>query len=248
MVSHSNSYILPTWPAPVSVFACVSTRIGGVSNVPFDGLNLGLHVDDDPAAVNQNRQLFASYIDMPDSATWLNQVHGIDIVQLPCDSLLKSADAATTRTINQVCAVLTADCLPVFFCDQSGTQVAVAHAGWRGLCAGVLESTLAQFDEKDDVMAWLGPAIGPSAFEVGDDVREAFLLEDSEAALAFRPSQQPGKWLADLYQLARQRLLSAGIKQVYGGDYCTFTESERFFSYRRDGMTGRMASVIWLKE
>ncbi|RCW94372.1 peptidoglycan editing factor PgeF [Marinomonas foliarum] len=248
MASHPNSYILPTWPAPASVCAYVSTRMGGVSNAPFDGLNLGLHVQDDPAAVNQNRKLFASCIDMPDSTSWLNQVHGIDIVQLPCDRPLESADAATSRTINQVCAVLTADCLPVFFCDQAGTQVAVAHAGWRGLCAGVLESTLAQFDEKDGVMAWLGPAIGPSAFEVGDEVREAFMLVDSNAALAFRPSQQTGKWLADLYLLARQRLLSAGIKQVYGGDYCTFTDRERFFSYRRDGMTGRMASVIWLKE
>ena len=248
MASQFSSYILPTWPAPASVCAYVSTRVGGVSNPPFDGLNLGLHVDDDPAAVKQNRQLFASYIDMPDSAVWLNQVHGTEVAQLPCGLPLKSADAATSRTVNQVCAVLTADCLPVFFCNLSGTQVAVAHAGWRGLCSGVLESTLAQFDEKDDVIAWLGPSIGPSAFEVGDEVKEAFTSVDPQAELAFGSSMRAGKWFADLYLLARQRLLSAGVKQIYGGDYCTFTDSERFFSYRREGMTGRMASVIWLKE
>lgn len=248
MSSHASSYISPTWPAPSSVRAYVSTRIGGVSSVPFDSLNLGLHVQDDPAAVQQNRQLFSSYIDMPDSTTWLNQVHGTDVACLPCESLPDSADAAVSHTKNQVCAVLTADCLPVFFCNQAGTQVAVAHAGWRGLCAGVLESTLAKFDEKENVMVWFGPAIGPNAFEVGDEVREAFVSVIPDAAAAFKPAQEAGKWLGDLYLLAKQRLVVAGVIQIYGGDYCTFTDEARFYSYRRDGKTGRMASVIWVAE
>ena len=246
MSSRDSSYVCPTWPAPSSVRAYVSTRIGGVSSVPFDGLNLGLHVQDDSEAVMRNRQLFASYIDMPDSATWLNQVHGTDVVSLPCESFPDSADAAFSSSVNQVCAVLTADCLPVFFCNQSGTQVAVAHAGWRGLCAGVLESTLAQFDEKDVAMAWLGPAIGPNAFEVGGEVREAFISVLPDAEIAFKPAEEAGKWLGDLYLLAKQRLVAAGVTQIYGGDYCTFTDEEHFYSYRRDGKTGRMASVIWI--
>ncbi|WP_421849030.1 peptidoglycan editing factor PgeF [Marinomonas sp.] len=248
MSSNTSSYICPNWPAPSSVRAYVSTRIGGVSRVPFDGLNLGLHVQDDPAAVMKNRQLFASYIDMPDSTTWLNQVHGTDVVNLPSNSLPESADAASSCSVNQVCAVLTADCLPVFFCNQTGTQVAVAHAGWRGLCAGVLESTLAQFDEKDSVMVWLGPAIGPDAFEVGGEVREAFISITPDAEAAFKPARKAGKWLGDLYLLAKQRLVTAGVTQICGGDYCTFTEEARFYSYRRDGKTGRMASVIWIAE
>ena len=246
MSSNTSSYICPSWPAPSSVRAYVSTRIGGVSGAPFDGLNLGLHVQDDPLHVMQNRQLFASRVGMPDSIVWLNQVHGIDVAPLPCSVLPESADAAVSYTVNQVCAVLTADCLPVFFCNQAGTQVAVAHAGWRGLCAGVLESTLAKFDEKEPVMAWLGPAIGPDAFEVGEEVREAFMSIIPDAEAAFKPAQQKGKWLGDLYLLAKQRLVAAGVTQIYGGDYCTFTDDERFYSYRRDGKTGRMASVIWI--
>ena len=248
MSSHASSYIFPSWPVPSSIRAYVSTRIGGVSSAPFDGLNLGLHVHDDPGSVIQNRQLFASYIDMPDSTTWLNQVHGTDVVSLPCESLPDSADAASSSSVNQVCAVLTADCLPVFFCNQAGTQVAVAHAGWRGLCAGVLESTLSQFDKKDSVIVWLGPAIGPDAFEVGEEVREAFMSVIPDAVAAFKPAQEAGKWLGDLYLLAKQRLVAAGVTQIYGGDYCTFTDEERFYSYRRDGKTGRMASVIWIAE
>ncbi len=246
MSANSASFILPTWPAPSSVCAYVSTRIGGVSGAPYDALNLGLHVQDDPVAVDQNRRLFASYIDMPDSAIWLNQVHGTEVVTLPCEYLPAAADAAMTRDVNQVCVVLTADCLPVFFCDQAGTQVAVAHAGWRGLCAGVLESTLAKFDDKSKVMVWLGPAIGPDAFEVGDEVKEAFVSVLSEAKEAFKPSGESGKWLGNLYMLAAQRLKKAGVEHIYGGDYCTFRDVERFYSYRRETVTGRMASVIWL--
>ncbi|TYL48650.1 peptidoglycan editing factor PgeF [Marinomonas sp. IMCC 4694] len=253
MSSDRLAYISPTWPAPVSVRAYVSTRIGGVSATPFDALNLGMHVQDEPIAVQQNRDLFSSYVNMPDSVQWLNQVHGTDVVTLPYDPLLnnaipESADAAFTRTAQQVCAVLTADCLPVFFCDSLGSQVAVAHAGWRGLCAGVLEATLRCFDDPSSVMVWLGPAIGPTAFEVGDEVKSAFVSVSLDAQKAFAPSQQAGKWLGDLYMLATQRLQAAGVTHIYGGDHCTFTDVERFYSYRRDGQTGRMASVIWLNK
>ncbi|MCV2403729.1 peptidoglycan editing factor PgeF [Marinomonas sp. C2222] len=246
MTDQQDLYILPNWPAPESVKAYVSNRAGGVSVSPFDSLNLGMHVQDDAESVRENRRLFSEATDMPDSLVWLNQVHGTDVVQLPCDNTPESADAAFSSMKDQVCAVLTADCLPVFFCDESGGQVAVAHAGWRGLCSGVLESTLACFEKADQVMAWLGPAIGPAAFEVGGEVREAFIEMLPEADKAFKPANESGKWLGDLYLLARQRLAAAGVTQVYGGDYCTFTEKHQFFSYRREGKTGRMASVIWL--
>ena len=246
MSSCETSFICPDWPAPVTVKAYVSTRLGGISKAPFDSLNLGAHVNDDMEAVYKNRQLFASYIRMPDTVSWLNQVHGTDVVVLPCQNLPSSADAAFSNVKQQVCAVLTADCLPVFFCDSAGTQVAVAHAGWRGLCAGVLESTLRRFDNPDDVMVWLGPAIGPSAFEVGNDVRSAFIAELPDAELAFKQSENEGKWLGNLYLLARQRLALAGVKAISGGEYCTVTDEALFYSYRRENKTGRMASVIWI--
>ncbi|MCB5162889.1 peptidoglycan editing factor PgeF [Marinomonas algarum] len=250
MSAHTRSFIRPNWSAPSNVCAYVSTRLGGVSVEPFDSLNLGLHVNDDPSAVEQNRQLFTSYIALPDTVHWLNQTHGTRVVTLSDSSsnhtAPDSADAAYSPAPQQVCAVLTADCLPVFFCDTAGTQVAVAHAGWRGLCDGVLESTLACFDDKSQVMAWLGPAIGPAAFEVGDEVKVAFESKLPEARAAFVPSDKEGKWLGNLYLLATQRLNAAGVQQVYGGDYCTYTDKARFYSYRRDGKTGRMASVIWI--
>ena len=248
MPSNDVSFIKPNWPAPASVRAYVSTRLGGVSEMPFNSLNLGSHVNDDISHVQKNRQLFASYIAMPESIVWLNQVHGTDVVTLPCHALPDKADAAFSDTKQQVCAVLTADCLPVFFCNTAGTQVAVAHAGWRGLCSGVLESTLKCFDNPNDVMVWLGPAIGPNAFEVGEEVREAFVSILPEAKNAFQKSKEKGKWLADIYLLARQRLVAAGVNNIYGGDYCTVTDEERFFSYRRENKTGRMASVIWIND
>lgn len=248
MSSSASSFIKPTWPAPSSVRAYVSTRIGGKSDQPFDSLNLGLHVQDDPSVVLQNRHLFASYIDMPDSAIWLNQVHGTDVVSLPSNDVPENCDAAFSDVKNQVCAVLTADCLPVFFCNKSGTQVAVAHAGWRGLCSGVLEATLERFEDKRAVMVWFGPAIGPAAFEVGGEVREAFINVLPEAEAAFEATTGKDKWLGNLYLLAQQRLAAAGVTEFYGGDYCTFSDEAAFFSYRRDMKTGRMASVIWIGE
>lgn len=238
------------WPAPLNVKTAISTREGGVSLPPYDGLNLGSHVNDRPEAVAQNRQLFKQQAKMPTEPLWLNQVHGTDCVVLEQTDFSVgpfTADASTTKTKGLVSVVLTADCLPVLFCDASGTQVAAAHAGWRGLVDGVLEQTLAQFPEPNSVMAWLGPAIGPAAFEVGDEVRLAFIEKDAKADAAFvAVPDKTGKWLADLYQLARLRLNACGVSQVYGGGFCTYTTSQAFYSYRRDGQTGRMASCIWI--
>jgi polyphenol oxidase len=238
------------WPAPLNVKTAISTRQGGVSLSPYDGLNLGSHVDDRPDAVAQNRQLFRQLAQMPAEPLWLNQVHGTVCVLLEQTDFSAgpfTADASTTKTKGLVSVVLTADCLPVLFCDLAGTQVAAAHAGWRGLVDGVLEQTLAQFPDPTRVMAWLGPAIGPTAFEVGDEVRQAFVAKDAKADAAFMAvPNKTGKWLADLYQLARLRLNASGVSLVYGGGFCTYTNSQAFYSYRRDGQTGRMASCIWI--
>ncbi|BFM49425.1 peptidoglycan editing factor PgeF [Marinomonas sp. THO17] len=239
--------ITPNWPVPASIKAYVSTRHGGNSAAPYLSLNLGNHVGDDVALVARNRQIFAEQISMPDTVIWLNQVHGTNVVKLPLTDVVESADAAFSCQVEQVCAVLTADCLPVFLCDPQAQEVAVVHAGWRGLCEGVIESCLKYFSSPHRIIAWLGPAIGPQAFEVGQDVYNAFCEKDSLAKTAFRQGEN-GKWLADIYLLAKQRLSAYGVLQVYGGDYCTFSDEEEFFSYRRDGVTGRMASVIWFEE
>ncbi len=242
--------IRPDWPAPSKVFAAVSTRQGGVSAAPYASLNLGTHVGDAPEAVAENRvRLLQALGQAP--AQWLNQVHGTVVVEAEADPARRAAwvpdaDAVTTAQAGLPCVVMTADCLPVFFCDRAATRVAVAHAGWRGLCDGVLEATLARFSDPAQVLCWLGPAIGPQAFEVGAEVRAAFMAQDAGAEACFRPAPAAGKFLADIYALARLRLQAAGVSAVYGGDFCTVSDSARFFSYRRDGRTGRMASVIWL--
>ena len=221
-----------------------TTRHGGVSAAPYASFNLGDHVGDALEAVAANRQ------QLPSPAAWLKQTHSTIVVDAATISAPIEADASVSRTIGAVSVVMTADCLPVLFCDQQGTVVAAAHAGWRGLCDGVLENTVAAMGvPADSIMAWLGPAIGPTAFEVGDEVREAFIQYDVAAAAAFarQVNDADGKWLGDLYQLARLRLNQVGVTQIYGGTECTFTNSERYFSYRRDGVTGRMASLIWLE-
>ncbi len=236
--------IRPDWPAPPQVQAVSTTRLGGVSQAPYDGLNLGEHVGDDPDAVVMNRKWLRSAL--PAEPLWLKQVHGTDVVRAEAVSPGAEADAAWTTQAQCPCVVMTADCLPVLFCDREGSRVAAAHAGWRGLRAGILEATL--FDlgvAPADLLVWLGPAIGPEAYEVGPEVREAFLSESPLAEAAFRPGAND-RWLMDIYALARQRLNAFGVTEIYGGDLCTYSDSERFFSYRRDGVTGRMASVIWL--
>jgi len=238
--------IVPQWPMPAGVGACSSTRVGGVSASPWDSLNLGAHCGDNPEYVEENRRRFYEASALPSRPVWLEQVHGNTVLTLTggeYDS--KRADASYSNKPGLVCAVMTADCLPVLFCNQAGTEVAAAHAGWRGLCDGVLEQTVAQFQDKpESILAWLGPAIGPQAFEVGPEVREAFMDKDAKADSAFRPAGE--KYFADIYQLARQRLANLGVTQVFGGERCTLSEKDDFFSYRRDRTTGRMASFIWL--
>ena len=237
--------LLPTWPAPAGVFSLMTTREGGVSCPPWDSFNLGDHVGDDAAHVAENRARLR--VQLPAEPAWLKQIHGATVVDVSSDEL--TADASITRQAGCVCAVLTADCLPVLFCDRAGRVVAAAHAGWRGLAQGVLEATVAAMQvPPGDVLAWMGAAIGPDAFEVGDDVRQAFIKQHPEAAAAFvpHPSGVPGKWLADMYQLARNRLNRVGVQAIYGGGRCTFNEAGLFYSYRREGVTGRMASLIWL--
>ncbi len=238
-------FIQPKWPAPEGVRALTTTRQGGVSQAPYDTLNLGDHVGDDPRAVAENRRRLREQLSLPAEPRWLSQVHGCAVADAAGEGACE-ADAAIATAPGQVCAVLTADCLPVLFCDRTGTRVAAAHAGWRGLADGVLEATLVRLGvAPDEVLAWMGPAIGPAAFEVGDEVREAFIAHDPGAGEAFT-SAPGGKWLADLYTLARRRLGAAGVKVVYGGGLCTYSDAERFYSYRRDGVSGRIASLIWI--
>ncbi|UCA11403.1 peptidoglycan editing factor PgeF [Aeromonas enteropelogenes] len=243
-------WIEPDWPAPAHVRALSTTRDGGVSEGVFAGLNLGAHVGDEMARVEANRARLQQETGIPGPLNWLNQVHGIAVHPVSHQyEGAPDADAACAHEAGLACIVMTADCLPVLFCDRAGTRVAAAHAGWRGLHAGVLEASInAMGCEPTEILAWLGPAIGPQAFEVGGEVREAFMAEQAEAVAAFVPSVNEGKWLADIYQLARLRLARAGVTAVYGGDYCTFSDGEQFYSYRRDGQTGRMASIIWLAE
>ena len=237
--------IHPDWAAPSTVRACSTTRAGGVSGGPWAGLNLGDHVRDDVRAVAENRARLRAHLALPGEPRWLQQVHGTR-VSVP-GAPQECADACFEDRPGKVCAVMTADCLPVLLCNIAGTRVAAVHAGWRGLLAGVLEHSVACFDDPPgQLLAWLGPAIGPETFEVGDEVREAFVAVDPTAAEQFR-AHGYGHWLADLYGLARRRLGRLGITAVSGGGYCTFSEPQRFFSYRRDGVTGRMASLIWLQ-
>lgn len=244
----AEQLIIPDWPVPKQIKACVSTRLGGVSEVPYQGLNLGAHVGDLIEHVQANRAELQHLSGFSGEVQWLNQVHSNIALELPTALADRTADASYTHQANTVCAVLTADCLPAIFTDKNGTQVAAAHAGWRGLCDGVLEETLKTFSNPTEVLVWLGPAIGPEAFEVGPEVRKAFMAVDAQAEQAFKSSHNEGKWLGNLYLLAKQRLALFGCEQVYGGDFCTFTDQERFYSYRRDGVTGRMATLIWIEE
>lgn len=237
--------LIPDWPAPANVRALQTLRSGGCSPAPWDSFNLGDHVGDASENVAANRASLRQLL--PAEPLWLNQVHGIAAVDAAKSPFSITADAACSRTAGVVCTVMTADCLPVLFCNRAGSVVAAAHAGWRGLEAGVLEATVkAMAANPGEILAWLGPAIGPHCFEVGDEVRAAFLSRDPLASSAFIAGAS-GKWLADLYLLARQRLQNIGIVNISGGDRCTFSEEESFFSYRRDGVTGRMATLIWFE-
>lgn len=237
------NWIKPDWPLPAQVHAATTLRGGGVSVGGYASLNPAGHVNDDPQHVLANRRIVKEMLELPAEPVWLQQVHGIVVVQADQVHGLPEADASFTDQAATVCAVLTADCLPVLFCGDDGATLAAAHAGWRGLRAGVIEQTLSAMQCRE-VSVWLGPAIGPQNFEVGDEVREAFVSGRAAAAEAFT-SNGPGKWLADIYRLARLQLVELGVERVYGGGFCTVADA-RFYSYRRDGAaTGRMASLIW---
>ena len=242
----SESLLLPDWPAPANVRAVISTRTGGCSEGRYASLNLGDHVADNPHCVAENRARFKQLAQMPAEPVWLQQVHGTRV--LPIDKASRAgqqSDASVTSVAKVVCTVMTADCLPLLLCNANGTQVAAVHAGWRGLCDGIIERAVAKFALADQILAYLGPAISQSAFEVGPEVRAAFMSKAVEAEQAFIAGVAD-KWQADLYLLARQRLQAAGVLQIYGGNFCTYAQPELFFSYRRDGQTGRMAASIWL--
>ncbi len=231
------------WSIPLAVDAWVSTRAGGVSTGAYQSLNLATHVGDDDAAVQENRRRLQAHLGIDVPITWMSQVHGTQVATPDQGPIC--ADAVYSNQPGQVCAVLTADCLPILLCNHQGTEVAAVHAGWRGLAAGVLEAALVKFHTPaQHLYAWLGPAIGPESFEVGSDVRDAFIRGDEQSVAAFVPGGGAGRYYADLYALARIRLRRAGVLEVSGGGWCTVRETERFFSYRRDGVTGRMASLI----
>jgi hypothetical protein len=239
-------WIVPRWQAPPRVKAVITTRAGGFSSGPYASLNLGLRTGDDAAAVARNRARLRSVL--PQEPKWLRQVHGSAVIDADAVSeTAPEADAGVARSPGTVCAVLIADCVPVLFCNRAGSVAAAAHAGWRGLAHGVIERTLSAIgEEPGELLAYLGPGIGPGAFEVGAEVRDAFLAHAPQDAAAFS-SHAPGKWLADLFMLARNRLQRAGLRAISGGGMCTYSDPARFFSYRRDRTTGRMAALIWLE-
>ncbi len=241
-----HDWLVPDWPAPQTVRALTTTRTGGVSVTPWASMNPADHVGDATTAVAANRARLRGALGLPSEPIWLQQVHGVRVVDAARAGERPKADAAWTDCPGVVCAVLTADCLPVVFADRAGRCVAVAHAGWRGLANGVLEATVGQLPvPPQEVLAWLGPAIGPAAFEVGGEVRDTFMAQDVQAVNAFTPGVD-GRWFADIYALGRQRLAACGVTAVYGGGWCTFHDRARFYSYRRDGTTGRMATLAWL--
>lgn len=239
----NKSWLEPEWPAPENVIAATTLRAGGFSNGRYSSLNPALHVGDVREDVYRNRAVIQEMLNLPAEPVWLNQVHSNRVVDAAGIISLNSADASYSHQAGVVCAVLTADCLPVLMCSRDGRSVAAVHAGWRGLLAGVIGNTVRALNNTE-LLAWLGPAIGPEVFEVGGEVRQAFVEQNVDYHAAFRRKDN-GKWLADIYRLARINLAEAGIDRVYGGHYCTVAEPDKFFSYRRDKETGRMASLIW---
>ncbi|MBI3545177.1 MAG: peptidoglycan editing factor PgeF [Gammaproteobacteria bacterium] len=241
-------FIYLDWPAPVHVKALTTTRHGGFSVGPYTSLNFSNRVGDEPGSVRRNRGLLREALKLPVEPLWLSQVHGNRVIDAFDAGPGEEADGCVTGTPGVVCAVLTADCLPIFLCDRRSTRIGLIHAGWRGLAAGIIEEGLRRIHvPTGNLLAYLGPAIGPSAYEVGDEVRQAFVSHNSDDAESFTAvPNRPGHWLADLYDLARRRLRSQGVHEIYGGLRCTFRERELFFSHRRDGTCGRMVSLIWL--
>ncbi|OUR65475.1 multi-copper polyphenol oxidoreductase [Methylophaga sp. 42_25_T18] len=242
----ASDLIIPNWPAPNNIKAISTTRHGGYSSPPFGKLNLGSHVGDDQLIVSQNRQQLIQLANLPESPLWLQQVHGSHMINSADWQADIEADAMFSQHANHICTVMTADCLPLLLCNQQGDTVAAVHVGWRGLAAGIIDKALKAFScEASDIMAWLGPAIGPAQFEVGKEVYDMFVGKSPNAADAFIATKSQ-HYLADIYSLARQYLQKQGVQNIFGGEFCTVSDEERFFSYRRDGITGRMASMIWI--
>ncbi len=244
--------IQPNWPAPTWVRAITTSREDGVSHGAFSHFNLGFHVNDNKQAVSQNRLALSQQFNFQYEPVWLNQTHSTNVFEIKsprdcADEII--ADASFTQLTGVPCVVLTADCLPIVLCDTQGTMVAAIHAGWRGLANGIIEKTVnaMRLNAHSELMAWMGPAISQPHFEVGTEVRDAFLKHNLQAAIAFKPGANEGKWMGDLFSLARMRLKEVGLSQIYGGDHCTYTDETQFYSYRRDKQTGRMATLIWLE-
>lgn len=253
MLLNNHNYIVPHWPAPANVLTCITTRKGGHSSPPYEQNNLGLHVGDDPGKVQQNRTEVYSVLGLIKAPQWLEQIHGVKVIKAKADGLVRTADGSYTDEPGQACVVMTADCLPILLCDTKGTQVAAIHCGWRSLAKGIVFRALHKFScPPESILAYFGPAISQTHFEVGIDVLEAFfkasrnLKHTENIAAAFAPATRPLHFYADIYALARAELNALGVTQLYGGDACTYGDSGRFYSYRRDGVTGRMASLIWL--
>lgn len=243
MPSPDHDWILPDWPCSPTIRSLITTRSGGISTGQYASMNLGDTVGDDPEHVRENRRRLCLHL--PSAPRWLQQIHGDAVVEADTVTDLPLADASFTLKTDIVCAIRVADCLPILLCDRNATSVGAIHAGWRGLCGGVIENTVGSMKvPPDELMAYLGPAIGPGAFEVGEDVYSAFVDHDARAAAAFR-SHKPGKWFADLFLLARQRLNNAGVEAIFGGTLCTYSDPAHFFSHRRDKPGGRMAALIW---
>jgi len=252
-MSHSSLYLDVVWPAPSHIRALTTLRTGGFSLRDYQSLNVASHVGDEEKAVLANRQILKDKAGLPTEPYWLKQVHGVRVIEAKSFALNPppEADASVAFAPGQVCAVMTADCLPLLITDKGGSRVAAIHAGWRGLAAGIIENTVQSLiarpgDLPEDLLVWLGPAIGPKQFEVGPEVYNIFVDADPDASFAFQAKAEQGRWLADIYHLASLRLKKLGITQIYGGDYCTYSDSKRFYSYRRDKTTGRMASMIWI--
>lgn len=240
-------FLKPNWPAPNNINAYTTLRTGGKSQAPYDQFNLANHVGDEPSLVQKNRTILKNELKLPNDPIWIEQIHGITALKAIPENRHCEADASFTNEQDQVCVILTADCLPVLICNTEGTHVAAIHAGWRGLVNGIIEQTVKQMGlPGESLMAWLGPAIGPGHFEVGEEVKEQFRSTDPKSIDAFIPSPNQ-RWLANLYQLARLRLKNLNINYIYGGEFCTYSDPTRFYSYRRDGKnTGRMATLIWI--
>jgi YfiH family protein len=242
-MSANKDWLVPEWPAPENIHAATTLRTGGVSASAYASLNPALHVGDKTEKVTENRQIIKNMLSLPSEPVWLNQIHSNLVIDAAKSEALQQADASYTKEPGIICTVMTADCLPLLVCDTDGTCVAAIHAGWRGLLAGVIANTI-QALQKQNLMVWLGPAIGPECFEVGAEVRDVFVSKSASFISAFK-EQEHDRWLADIYQLARTELSIVGIDKIYGGGFCTVTEQARFYSYRRDKETGRMATLIW---